>query len=143
MTEHKKPTKEPFYISSINLIGLFGRYDYSLPNNKNKNKKSTLSELLILYGDNGTGKTTILNLIYRALLPTRTRNAKTYIAKTPFKSLEINFNDGSKVYYLKSDKLVGSFEATVKVKRGSPKTFKLEAADDGAIKSTAENFFEL
>ena len=49
-------------LKRVEIEGLFGRYDYDLPR-----KPDVLSEVAILYGDNGSGKTTILTLLFHLL----------------------------------------------------------------------------
>ena len=48
-----------FQIESIKVEKLFGLYDYVLTKSKEES-----DNLIILYGDNGTGKSTILRIIY-------------------------------------------------------------------------------
>ena len=73
MAEKRKKSKktgfslEPSFISSILIEDLFGIYTYRIQPESND---QDISRLLILYGDNGTGKTTILNLLYGALRST-------------------------------------------------------------------------
>ena len=47
-------------ISKINISKLFGKYSYSL-------SSLIMEKIVILYGQNGSGKTTILKLLFKAL----------------------------------------------------------------------------
>lgn len=53
----------------------------------------SLSDLIILYGQNGSGKTTVLNLIFHLLSSHPGKAHLTSIAKVPFKSLHVELSD--------------------------------------------------
>lgn len=97
-------------ISKIKIMRLFGKYSYVLPK---KNMDSIeFSNVLILYGENGSGKTTILKLLFNLLSPKI--ETKSFIAKTPFKSLEVQFNNGIVFKIEKPEgSLTGSFSIRV------------------------------
>lgn len=84
------PILSNHHIASIHLINLFGRYTYEIPA---KNEK--LSDLNILYGENGLGKTTLLSLVFHLLSPARNRSHKTTISKIPFHQLIVKLHDGT------------------------------------------------
>jgi ABC-type molybdenum transport system ATPase subunit/photorepair protein PhrA len=69
--------------------------------------------LIILYGDNGSGKTTILNLIFHALSPESAKGHRTFIARVPFKRLEIRFADGHCVSAFREEASSGPFAMRV------------------------------
>lgn len=75
-------------ISEIAVEGLFGRYSYNIAT-------PTDDSLAILYGDNGSGKTTILRTMFHMLSTTPDRGHKTAIAQTPFRIFELRFVDGT------------------------------------------------
>lgn len=94
-------------IKSIIVEKLFGRYDYelSIPSDANEN-------VFILYGDNGTGKSTILRLMYHLLSTEVGRSHKSYIANIVFKSLTITFDDNIIVRVHRNDDnedLIGNY----------------------------------
>lgn len=68
----------------IAIYGLFGRYDIEFPFDKQVN---------IFIGENGLGKTTILNCIYFVLSKKFGR-----LANIRFSSIEVKFKNNSKVY---------------------------------------------
>ncbi len=74
-------------------------------------------DLIILYGDNGSGKTTILNLIFHALSPEDAKGHRTFIARVPFQRLEIKFAAGHCVSAFREDASSGPFVMRVE-KRG-------------------------
>jgi len=75
-------------ITNFSLNGLYDLYDY-----KDCRAEGRQSDLLILYGDNGCGKTTILNLIFHLLSTASGRGHLNSIARIPFKSLTVNLSD--------------------------------------------------
>jgi energy-coupling factor transporter ATP-binding protein EcfA2 len=80
-------------IAEIRIKGLFGRYDYDLivP------EPARAKRLLLLYGDNGTGKTTVLRLIWHLLSPSRDRRHRHSIAAIAFASVEVVLVDGRRI----------------------------------------------
>lgn len=65
----------PLSVVRIEVEKLFGRYTYILSREDNN---FTDSSLIILYGDNGSGKTNILKLLFH-LLSTGTRRGHPHI----------------------------------------------------------------
>lgn len=102
----------PRAISRISVQKLFGRYSYEIPYQEMAD--ADLSKLLILYGENGSGKTTILNLVYNILATARRRGHRTYLARQPFKKFEVEIADGTCIVAeRKGDNLDGDFEWSV------------------------------
>lgn len=99
--------ENPFPIKSLRVVELFGHYSYSMPE---KGSTQDVSKLLILYGDNGSGKTTILALLFWLLATHPTKGYKSSVAKTPFSIFEVEFSDGSILRASrKKGALVGTF----------------------------------
>lgn len=78
-------------IQQISIKGLFGHLTYTLP------QTGQLQEAVILYGENGTGKTTILRLVYHMLSPAHNGGHRTEISKVPFSSLSIQLEGAIEV----------------------------------------------
>ena len=79
-------------ISRIEVRKLFGVYNYDLQYASNE---VSFDNLMILYGDNGTGKSTILRMI-NYLLSNKERNGhKSGLANIAFESFLISFTDGN------------------------------------------------
>lgn len=76
-------------IKKIEIEKLFGHYDYKLFLNENIDNK-----IFILYGDNGCGKSTVLNLAFHLLAPERKQGHKAAIAKVPFKKFSVDLSSG-------------------------------------------------
>lgn len=68
----------------IGIFGLFGRYDIEIPFDKQVN---------IFIGENGLGKTTILNCIYFVLEKKFSR-----LADIQFSEIHVRFRNESKTY---------------------------------------------
>jgi energy-coupling factor transporter ATP-binding protein EcfA2 len=75
-------------ISSIHVQGLFGLYNYSIPNS------GEMTNATILYGDNGVGKSTILRLAFHLLSAAHNRGHRTALYESEFKSLEVSLSSG-------------------------------------------------
>ncbi|MGW2067202.1 AAA family ATPase [Streptomyces sp. NPDC001635] len=91
MTRVAHPAERNVFVESVEISSLFGRYNYHLP----KKGNSLSQRLFVLYGDNGSGKTTILFLLHHLLSRSADRGHKTAIAKIPFTYINVNFSNGS------------------------------------------------
>jgi len=95
-------------INKISIEKLFGLYSYEIY--FKDNKTLDIPNVLILYGDNGSGKTTILNLLYHALASSSSEGHKTYVANIPFKKLVIILADNIIIKAeRKNENLIGAF----------------------------------
>src|SRR6266852_1188197 len=101
----------PWAISRVRVEGLFGLYTYEIPSQK---QRSDFSKLLILYGDNGSGKTTILKLLFHLLSPESRQGHKTFVARTMFRRLSVKLADGTEVAASRTgDRAIGDFDMHV------------------------------
>jgi energy-coupling factor transporter ATP-binding protein EcfA2 len=101
---------QPLFIRRVLVEKLFGRYTYDL----RLQDTTDTSRLMVLYGDNGSGKTTILFLIYYLLTSIQGRGYKGYIAKTPFRRIHIEVGGDITVAAQRDgDQLIGEFRASV------------------------------
>lgn len=112
-------------IARIEVEKLFGVYNYVLDCSSDRNDDN----LMILYGDNGTGKSTILHLIYYLLSNKRRNGHKSRMANVEFKSFKLIFDNDD--YILASRKkgnlsLIGSFYIEYKI-NGKVDDFLLKA----------------
>ena len=81
----------------------------------------------LLYGDNGTGKTTILNLIFHLLSSDQRRGHKTRMANVPFRSFNVTFSDHTTVFASRTlDSLTGTFDLGLRYRGGSAETLRME-----------------
>lgn len=113
----------PAIIEQIRIADLFGRFTYHLKLQPRLQLGST-QRLLLLYGDNGSGKTTILKLIYRLLSPALNRGHRTYLARAPFSTLEIVLSNGDKISATKWDETIGSY--TIHIASASTGSFSID-----------------
>jgi energy-coupling factor transporter ATP-binding protein EcfA2 len=81
-----KKVWESTRILSISIEGLFGYNNIDIDMHKNNN-------LVILYGDNGSGKTTILNLINHIFSPEPRSGHRSFIGDITFKFIKIDLSN--------------------------------------------------
>ena len=70
-------------------------YSYNLTANEN-------SSFMILYGMNGTGKTTILTFLYHLFNPAYQEGHRTAISKIPFKEIDVFLSNGDEILVSRS-----------------------------------------
>lgn len=131
-------TKEgnPTSISALTIKNLFGRFSYNVP--PESTKGADLSKLFIIYGDNGSGKTTILNILFHMLSPGSGEGHRTFLAQTPFSSCTVKFANGIEVTVEKeNNSLLGSFTYTVKNENSVNTSFYYKADAENVIKAKA------
>ena len=93
----------------IEVKQLFGRYNYDI--RLRGASEDMLPRISLLYGDNGSGKTTILNLVFNLLSTALSRGHKSRIAAVPFRKFVVTFSDHSTVYAVRTtDSITGAFE---------------------------------
>ena len=116
----------PYAIVEIKVEGLYGYIDQALQTNTDNRDK--ISQLAILYGENGTGKTSLLRFAFDLLSPRVDRGHKSSLAATPFKLLSVTLRDGTKLQAERKKAQRGDFRFSVKVPRRQALThnFKVE-----------------
>ena len=116
-------------IVRIRVKNLFGRYDYDIPIGEHGDPD--VPRICFLYGDNGTGKTTILELVFHLLSTSERRGHKTYVSRTPFEEFDIFFSDDSRIRATRCpDNLIGSFKLEATVEGGKPESAFIETDPD-------------
>jgi ABC-type Mn2+/Zn2+ transport system ATPase subunit len=119
------------FILHIEADGLFGQFKHDL---KFKDKLPEDPNLLILYGENGTGKTTLLWLLYHLLNREVGKGHRSFLAKHRFQRLCVTFNDGLQISATRQTDDIGSFLMTVSHKSKTITSFQYEVAEDGLVK---------
>jgi len=118
-------------ISRIQVTRLFGSYDYDL---HPASQGSDLDRLWILYGDNGCGKTTILETLFHLLAPENNRGHRTAVASTPFGRFEVTLSSGERVWAERSGtRVIGTFSIGLKLKGKKAVVQEYVANEEGDI----------
>ena len=131
----------PLSVVRIEVERLFGRYTYTLTN---PNQNSQLdSSLIILYGDNGSGKTTILKLLFHLLSPAQKHSHLQFLLKTPFARFSVFLANGTHIAVnRKEGNLTGAFELTI-LPKGIASEVDYQLDNDNELKEEKDNkFFE-
>lgn len=75
-------------VRRVEILGLFGRFDHTVP------PSGVLHSPAILYGDNGVGKSTILNLVFHLMSAADDRGHRTALHKIPFDRAKVELSNG-------------------------------------------------
>jgi energy-coupling factor transporter ATP-binding protein EcfA2 len=137
--EKRKDEDMPNPIKAIRRIQvhkLFGTYNYSLCPSP---QACNADRLMILYGDNGSGKTTILRTIFHLLAPEDSEGHKAAVAKTPFGRFEVDFTSGDHVWAERREgRTTGTFTMALRFARKKEATVEFIANEEGSIKPISE-----
>lgn len=129
----KSPPKRNFFVSHIRVEKLFGHFDYDLDFKCEAGHNA--SRLGILYGDNGSGKTTILRLLFHLLSPIDNRGHKTELAQTKFSRFEVQLADGTTILAERSQhRLIGNLELRIAKSGKTICTLPMKVSEDGSVK---------
>ncbi len=129
------PAQKPnTFIVGIEVTELFGYYTYRL--GVTTGIPSTPSPLLLLYGDNGSGKTTIAQIVFHLLSQECQSGHRTFLAQTKFRKFSIYFSNATVLTaQRKSSKaLTGPYEISLKVKGRIEKPVPVSTSEGGAVK---------
>lgn len=122
-------------IRRIIVKKLFGQFNYDLLSPEGAMDSD---RLLVLYGDNGTGKTTILRALFHLLSPESGQGHKTALASIPVERLEVQFTTGDKVWIeRKVGTLTGTYALGIRFSRKSEQTCDFVTESDGSITPSA------
>jgi energy-coupling factor transporter ATP-binding protein EcfA2 len=123
-------------IKNIRVQKLFGMYDYSLTVPKSTDQSS---KIMILYGNNGSGKTTVLKLAFHLLAPENNRDHKSKVARVPFQLFEVELNDGTLVSAKRQrNQLDGSFSMVLKRNRRKEIAVEFTSDHNFEVNATSE-----
>ena len=131
--------ESPLSVTRIEIKKLFGTYTYDL--SKELASTGSLSSLFILYGDNGSGKTTILKLLFHLLSISEDRGHSSFIAQISFAKFAVSLAGGTDIVVSREEKnLLGSFQIELleKGKRVAQVTYKI---DEGRIPQRIDEDF--
>lgn len=97
------------YIEKVEVDQLFGESDVRIEVARGADPR-----LIVIYGQNGSGKTTILELIRSMLSPDDNAGHRTRIAQIPFSRASIRLSGGVSIDAKKREGLTGSFDWSIK-----------------------------
>lgn len=137
----KKSEYRTSWIRRIVAKKLFGLYDYTL---QFPEDASSDGNIIILYGENGSGKTTILRLAFNLLSPDNSKGHKSYVATIPFSEFHIELVDGTRVVASREEDgdLIGTYEMSIYSQQDEIANIKLRATSDMKIHPTSEEDVE-
>lgn len=119
------------YIESIEIDQLFGETNIQIKAGSSADKR-----LLIIYGQNGSGKTTILELVRSMLSSDDNAGHRTRICQIPFSRASISLSGGVVVDVKKRDGLLGAYDWSIKKPSQEPLYLHLKPVS-GRISSEA------
>jgi len=98
----------------VQVTGLLGTYDYDLE----LSAEAQRAGVSILYGENGTGKTTLLNLLFHVLSAAVAEGHRTATSRIRFKRLYVETASGDHITAEKTDPKATTFSQEVSLARG-------------------------
>ena len=122
------------HISSIIVKDLFGFLKYDIVLKKQQ-------DIIIFYGDNGSGKTTILNLLFHMLSPEDNRGHKTYISSVPFREFTVSFLNGYQVTALRENEIIGPYTLSIKDKDCTLASHLLHLNSEGLVRDQDDSTY--
>jgi len=115
----------PVTIARIEMQGLFGYFNYLLPSQTSPTK--SLTRLMLLYGDNGSGKTTILQIVFHVLSAANDRGHRTVLASISFNRIIIHLSNGIAIVVQRpKNSHVGSYSLAMKNRRKTLAQFQFD-----------------
>lgn len=97
-------------VRRIEVRGLHGRFDYSL----DFEAVQASARLVLLYGDNGSGKTTVLRLLWNLLSPAGNRYHRTFMSQIAFQSFGVLLAGGTRIEATRKLPVAGPFQIEVR-----------------------------
>jgi AAA15 family ATPase/GTPase len=120
------------HIETVEVEKLFGHYNYKVEKSPSDFANDPL---MIIYGDNGTGKTTLLELIFYLVSTADNEGHKSKVAEIKFKKISILLNNGVEIIAERdSESLIGSYHYIIREKKQVIHNVCLEADSDFSIR---------
>lgn len=137
--EHLK-AGAPVQINRIEVDRLFGYYSFEverpgvteigprgqvIPPDRGRRLGGTPQSFFMIYGENGTGKTALLRLLFNLLSPARKAGHRNYIAKKRFASIRVHLSNGDVVEASRSEgRIVGPYRLRALRREGGDIEFR-------------------
>jgi energy-coupling factor transporter ATP-binding protein EcfA2 len=140
MTEESEllPISAPLYVRRVTVRKLFGQYSYDLQLGSDASEGH--SKLIVLYGDNGCGKTTVLKLIFHLLAHDSQSGHRGFVARTSFQSFVVELGSEFTVAAQRTaDKLIGDFRMEIRRGKELVSAATWLADDSGKVKMRRES----
>ena len=117
-------------ITAIEVRNLFGYLSYDIGSRKSPGSP----EALILYGDNGSGKTSVLRLLFYLLSTAQRRGHKTEVARIVFSRFSVYFNTGIALNAIRpASETTGGFTMTLSSGSDVIQEFTFKVNPEGSI----------
>ena len=97
------------YIERIEIDELFGEHKVRLHASRKNDPR-----IIVLYGNNGAGKTTVLNIVRSLLTAEEFGGHRTRLARLPFSRASVHFSGAGYVEARKIDGIYGGFDLIVR-----------------------------
>jgi energy-coupling factor transporter ATP-binding protein EcfA2 len=105
-------------IGAFTVRRLYGKFDYRVnlleevsPAAEDSLFAVNEDRLALIYGSNGTGKTTLLRMLFDGLSAARNRGHRTSLGRLRFEDFSVDFVNGDRVSYTRKEPTVGAFTA--------------------------------
>jgi predicted ATPase len=119
-------------IAGIQVERLFGLYNFRLGTAAGKRFDP---QLILFYGDNGCGKTTILRLIQRTVSPEPNRGHRTALVQIPVQRFAVTLADGTEISVnRRHESLVGAYTWSLVRPGAPPHIIEVQPDADGVVK---------
>lgn len=130
----EKTINNQLSIKKISVEKLFGFYTYKIPN-----LETDISKLLILYGDNGCGKTTVLRTIFYLLSIKDQSGFKSELSKIKFTKISLTLENDVEIGATRDNPNNESYVYYIKLKDGTQKSVLLKCDESGNIVITDQS----
>lgn len=126
---------KPSHVRRIYVEQLFGHFTYDL----SVKPSDPPGMLMILYGDNGTGKTTLLQMLFHLLHPARNRGHRSFLGRKIFRRFEVEFANEIRVVAERAgNNLVGGFAMSVHHSDGAVHSVNWVQDNEGKVVGSKE-----